>query len=184
VYFTPNYHLPYSSQDLVAKEPLKSTPFSTSDFDVPDVHPCFFVDISNQGGTSPLLVDTKWEHKSSEARIPIPMENEDENLVIECHRQEMRDEYVWSMGILEGPTLESKKEDHVDKHQSYILEEPQDQRFHEKSRESIFPSNCTYESCNHPMLLFYQILERMVVDAFSYHKYSKARSCLGASSCS
>jgi hypothetical protein len=27
-------------------------------------------------------------------------------------------------------------------------------------------------------------LERMVVDAFVYHKYSKARSCLGASSCS
>jgi hypothetical protein len=24
----------------------------------------------------------------------------------------------------------------------------------------------------------------MVVDAFVYHKYSKARSCLGASSCS
>jgi hypothetical protein len=85
-YFTPNHHLPYSSQDLVAKEPLKSTPFSTLDF---DVHPCFFVDNSNQGGTSPLLVDTKWEHKSSEARIPIPMEDEDGNPLIECHRQEM-----------------------------------------------------------------------------------------------
>jgi hypothetical protein len=33
------------------------------------------------------------------------------------------------------------------------------------------------------MLLFYQILERMVVDAFVYHKYSKDHSCLGASSC-
>jgi hypothetical protein len=34
------------------------------------------------------------------------------------------------------------------------------------------------------VLLFYQILERMVVDAFVYHKYSKDLSCLGASSCS
>ena len=71
----------------------------------------------------------------------------------------MIDKYVWSMDILEGSTLESKKEDHVDKHQSYILEEPQDPHFCEKFPDSIFPStNCTYESYNHPMLLFYQIL--------------------------
>jgi len=113
------------------------------------------------------------------------MEDEDRNPLVECHKQEIMDEYVWSMNILKGPTLESKKEDHVDEHQSYILEEPQDPCLHEKSLESIFPStNYTYESCNHPMLLFYQILKRMVVDAFVYHKYSKAHSCLGASSCS
>jgi hypothetical protein len=88
-FLTPNHHLLYSSQDLFAQEPLESTSFSTSDFDLPGLHPCFFVDNSNQGGTSPLLVDTKWEHKSSEARIPIPMEDEDGNPLIECHRQEM-----------------------------------------------------------------------------------------------
>jgi hypothetical protein len=167
------------------RSPSKSTSFSTSDFDLSDVHPCFFVDISNQGGTSPLLVDTKWEHKSSEVKIPILMEDEDRNPLVECHRQEMINEYVWSMNILEGSTLESKKEDHVDEYQSYILEEPQDPRFREKSPDLIFSStNYTYESCNHPILLFYQILKRMVVDAFVYHKYSKAHSCLGASSCS
>jgi hypothetical protein len=181
----PNHHLLCSSQDLVTQKPLESTSFFTLDFDLPDVYPCFFVDNSNQGGTSPLLVDTKWEHKSSEVKIPTLMEDEDRNPLVECHRQEMMDKYVWSMDILEGSTLKSKKEDHVDEHQSYILEEPQDPRFREKSPDSIFPStNCTYESYNHPMLLFYQILERMVVDAFIYHKYSKARSCLGASSCS
>ena len=131
------------------------------------------------------MVDIKREHKSSKVKIPIPMEDEDENPLVECHKQEIMDEYVWSMDILKGSTLESKKEDHVDEHQSYILEEPQDLRFHEKSQESIFPStNCTYESYTYSMLLFYQILERMVVDAFVYHKYSKARSCLGASYCS
>ena len=161
---TPNHHLLYSSQDLVAQEPLESTSFSTSDFDLPNLHPCFFVDNSNQGGTSPLLVDTKWEHKSSEVNIPILMKDKDGNPLIECHRQEMIDEYVWSMDILEGSTLESKKEDHVDEHQSYILEEPQDLHFHEKSLESIFPcATYTCESYTHPMLLFYQILERMVV---------------------
>jgi hypothetical protein len=112
------------------------------------------------------------------------MEDEDGNPLVECHRQEMIDEYVGSMNILEGSTLESKKEDHVDENQSYIiLEEPKDPCFHEKSLDSMFPStNCTYESCNHPMLLFYQILKRMVVDAFVYHKYSKAHSYLSASS--
>ena len=89
------------------------------------------------------------------------------------------------MDILEGAALEPKKEDHVDEHQSYILGEPQDLCFHEKSLESIFPcATYTYESYTHPMLLFYQILGRMVVDAFVYHKYSKAHSCLGVSSCS
>jgi hypothetical protein len=67
----------------------------------------------------------------------------------------MMDEYVWSMDILEGSTLESKKEDHVDEHQSYILEEPQDSCFHEKSLESIVPfAVSTYESCNHLMFSF------------------------------
>jgi len=129
------------------------------------------------------LVDVKREHKSSKVKIPILMEDGDGNPLVECHKQEIMDEYVWSMDILEGSTLESKKEDHVDKHQSYILEEPQDPRLHEKSPESIFScATYTYESYTHPMLLFYQILERMVVDAFVYHKYPKARSCLGASS--
>ena len=66
----------------------------------------------------------------------------------------MIDEYVWSMGILEGSTLESKKEDYVNEHQSYIIEEPQDPHFYEKSRESIFPSTYTNESYTQPMLLF------------------------------
>ena len=79
------------------------------------------------------MVDVKREHKSSEVKIPIPMEDEDGNPLVECHKQEIMDEYVWSMDILEGSTLESKKEDHVDEHQSYILEEPQDPRLHEKS---------------------------------------------------
>ena len=131
------------------------------------------------------MVDVKREHKSSEVKIPIPMEDEDGNQLIECHKQEIMDEYVWSMDILKGSTLESKKEDHVDEHQSYILEEPQDPHLHEKSLESIFPcATYTSESYTHPMLLFYQILERMVMDAFVYHKYSKAHSCLGISSCS
>ena len=66
-------------------------------------------------------------------KIPILIKDEEGNPLIECHRQEMIDEYVRSMDILERSNLESKKEDHVDEHQSYILEEPQDLSFHEKS---------------------------------------------------
>ena len=62
-------------------------------------------------------------------KIPILIKDEEGNPLIECHRQEMIIEYVWSMNILKGPTLESKKEDHVDKHQSHILEEPQELAF-------------------------------------------------------
>ena len=69
------------------------------------------------------MVEDEWEHKSSEAKIPILIKDEEGNPLVECHRQELMEEYVWSMVILEGPTLESKKEDHVDEHQSYILED-------------------------------------------------------------
>ena len=149
---------------------------------LPYVSPCLFGDNPNQGGILNLLVDVEREHKSSKVKIPIPMEDEDRNPLIECHNQEIMDKYVCSMDILEGSILESNKDDHVDEHQSYILEEPQDPRLHEKSPELIFPrATYTYESYTHPMLLFYQILERMVVDAFVYHKYSKAHSCLDAS---
>ena len=51
------------------------------------------------------------------------MEDEDESPLVECHRQEMIDEYVRSIDILKRSNLESKKEDHVDEHQSYILED-------------------------------------------------------------
>ena len=81
---TPNHHLPYSSQDLVAQEPLESISFSTSDFDLPDVHPCFFVDNPNQAVTPNLLVDDEREHKSSEAKIPILIKDEEGNPLIEC----------------------------------------------------------------------------------------------------
>ena len=72
---TPNHHLLCSSQDLVAKEPLESTSFSTLDFNLPYFPPCFFGDNPNQGGIPNLLVDVEREHKSSEVKIPIPMED-------------------------------------------------------------------------------------------------------------
>jgi hypothetical protein len=151
-----NQHILNPPQVSAAQEPLESKPSYTSDInDPPFIPSCFFVDNPNQGGTPNLLVDIKWEGKSSESRIPIPMKDEDGNPIVGCHRQQMMDEYVWSMDILNGSTLESKKEDHVDEHQSYILEEPQDPCFHAKSLESIFPSTYTYESYTHPMLLFY-----------------------------
>ena len=52
----------------------------------------------------------------SKVKITIPMEDEDGNALVQCHKQEIMDEYVWSMDILKRSTLESKKEDHVDEH--------------------------------------------------------------------
>jgi len=40
---TPNHHLLYSFQDLVAQEPLELTSSSTSGFDLPYDPPCFLV---------------------------------------------------------------------------------------------------------------------------------------------
>jgi hypothetical protein len=106
---TPKHHLPYLSHDLVVQEPLESTSSSTSHFSLPYVPPYFFGDNPNQGGIPNLLVDVKREHKLSKVKIPIPLEDKDGNTLIECHKQEIMDEYVWSMDILEGSTLSPKR---------------------------------------------------------------------------
>jgi hypothetical protein len=42
-------------------------------------------------------------------------------------------------------------------------------------------ANSTYESYNHPNILFHKNFKRMVVYAFVYHKYLKSRGCFGTS---
>ncbi|OEL14486.1 hypothetical protein BAE44_0024495 [Dichanthelium oligosanthes] len=87
------------------------------------------------------------------------------------------DEYVWSIHILEAVTLEPENGGFVNKHESFILEEPQDPSSPKMAPESrIHCANRTYESYNHLMLLDHNNFRRMAIDAFIYHKYCKSHS--------
>lgn len=90
------------------------------------------------------------------------------------------EENISSMDIPEASTLENKKEDLDNEHESFILEEPQSPCSHEKSLKSILPFDGANEKYNHLLLHVQKIFKRMVVDAFIYHKYCKSHcsTCL------
>ena len=93
----------------------------------------------------------------------------------ECHRHGMMETMFLLMDIHEETTLESKKEDDIDKHESYFMSTSSNPCSHEKSPESIDLSNiATHEIFNPLMLLVHKIVERVVVDAYVYHKYYKS----------
>ena len=77
--------------------------------------------------------------------------------------------------IYEETPLEIEKEDDIDEHESYFMSTSLNPCSHEKSPESIGLSNiATHEILNPLMLLVHKIFERMVVDAYVYHKYCKS----------
>jgi hypothetical protein len=72
--------------------------------------------------------------------------------------------------------LELKKEDDINEHRSYFINIPLNPYSHEKSPDSIGLSNfATHEIFNTLMLLVYKDFERVVVDAYVYHKYYRSR---------
>ena len=75
--------------------------------------------------------------------------------------------------IHEETTLE--QEDDVDEHGSYFMSISSNPCSHEKSPESIGLSNiATHEIFNPLILSIYKDFERVVVDAYVYHKYYKS----------
>ena len=78
--------------------------------------------------------------------------------------------------IHEETTLEPKKEDDINKHGSYFMNISSNPCSYEKSLESIGLSNiATHEIFNPLVLLVHKIFERVVVDAYVYHKYCRSR---------
>ena len=74
--------------------------------------------------------------------------------------------------IHEETTLE--KEDDIDEHGSYFMNTSSNPCSREKTPKSIgLPNIATHEIFNPLMLLVHKIVERVVVDAYVYHKYCK-----------
>ena len=78
------------------------------------------------------------------------------------------------LDIHEESTLELEKEDNINKHGSYFINTPSNPCSYEKSIESIGLSTTTHEIFNTLMLLVHKFFERVVVDAFVYHKYCRS----------
>ena len=77
--------------------------------------------------------------------------------------------------IQEETSLELEKEDDIDEHGSYFMNTSSNPCSHEKSPESIGLSNiATHEIFNPLILLVHKDFERVVVDAYIYHKYCKS----------
>ena len=78
--------------------------------------------------------------------------------------------------IHEETPLELEKEDDIDEHGSYFMNISSNSCSHEKSPKSIGLSNiATHEIFNPLILSIYKDFERVVVDAYVYHKYCKSR---------
>ena len=79
------------------------------------------------------------------------------------------------LDIHEEPTLELEKEDDINEHGSYFMNTSLNPCLCEKTPESIgLPNIATHEIFNPLMLLVHKIFQRVVVDAFVYHKYCKS----------
>ena len=77
--------------------------------------------------------------------------------------------------IQEETSLELEKEDDIDEHGSYFMNTSSNPCSHEKSPESIGLSNIATHKIFNPLILsIYKDFERVVVDAFVYHKYSRS----------
>ena len=72
--------------------------------------------------------------------------------------------------------LELEKEDDIDEHGSYFMNTTSNPCSHEKSLELISLSNiATHEIFNPLIFPIHKDFERVLVDAYVYHKYYKSR---------
>ena len=77
--------------------------------------------------------------------------------------------------IHEETTLEPKKENDIDEHGSYFMNTSSNPCSHEKSPKSIGLSNIATDEIFNPLILpVHKDFERVVVDAYVYHKYCKS----------
>jgi hypothetical protein len=87
----------------------------------------------------------------------------------------MMETIIPSIDIHEESPLELEKEDDIDGHGSYLMNTSSNPCSHEKSHESIGPSNIAIHEIFNPLILpIYNDFERVAVDAYVYHKYSKS----------
>ena len=78
----------------------------------------------------------------------------------------------------EKSTLELEKEDGINEHGSHFMNTSSNLCSYEKSPESIGLSTTTHEIFNPLILPVHKDFERVVVDAYVYHKYCKSHCVL------
>jgi hypothetical protein len=104
-------------------------------------------------------------------RTTNPWEILDNKTSNEYHRHGMKETIFPPIDIHEETPLELKKEDDIDEHGSYFINISSNLCSHEKSPKSIGLSNITANSL---VLPIHKYFERVVVDAYFYHKYYRS----------
>jgi hypothetical protein len=109
-------------------------------------------------------------------RVSYPWEILDNETSNECHKHGMMETKFSPMDIHEETPLELEKEDDIDEHGSYFMNTSSNSCSHEKSLALIGISNITTHEIFNPLILSVpKNFEKVVVDAYVYHKY--CRSC-------
>ena len=94
----------------------------------------------------------------------------------ECHRHRMMETMFSPMDIHQESPLEFKKEDYIIEHGSHFINTSSNPCSHKKSPESFGLSNIATHKIFNPLILpVHKYFERVVVDAYVYHKYCKSR---------
>jgi hypothetical protein len=108
-------------------------------------------------------------------RVTNPRKILDNKITNECHRHGMIEIMFSPIDIHEETTLEPKKKGDIDEHGSYFMNTSSNPCSHKKSLELIVLSNiATTRSLTPSYFLFIKTFERVVVDAYVYHKYCKS----------
>ena len=83
------------------------------------------------------------------------------------------------LDIQDEPTLELERKDDINEHGSYFMNTSSNLCSREKTPKSIHLLNtATHEIFNPLILPVHKFFERVVVDAFVYHKYYRSRCML------
>ena len=99
----------------------------------------------------------------------------DNKMSNEYHRHGMVETIFLPIDIHEETPLELEKVDDINDHGSYFMNTSSNPCSREKSPESIGLSNiATHEILNPLILSVHKDFERVVVDAYVYHKYCKS----------
>ena len=108
-------------------------------------------------------------------RATNPWEILDNKTSKECHRHGMMETMFSPMDIHEESPLEFKKEDYIIKHGSHFINTSSDPCSHKKSFESFGLFKIATHKIFNPLILpVHKDFERVVVDAYVYHKYCKS----------
>ena len=108
-------------------------------------------------------------------RVTNPREILDNKMTNKCHRHGMMETMFLPMDIHGEYSLEFKKKDYIIEHGSHFINTSSNQCSHKKPPESFGVSNIATHKIFNPLILpVHKDFERVVVDAYVYHKYCKS----------